>query len=393
MPSPTPLEQVLEVGQLRRHLSLGIPTPRGANERRFALTPEAVGMLSDSGIEVLLEAGAGSAIHYDDARYAAAGARIVNRPAALGCDIVLHLSPIPAADVRLLRRGALLLTLLNERAIDPAAIEALVQRSVISLALDLVSDTDDHRPFADILAEVDGIAAVTLAAAAMADPHSGKGILLGAVPGIVPCEVTVIGASIAGRAAARAAIGAGATVRIFDNNTYTLRRALTYIGAPVIASVLNPRVLTSALRTADIVVAAEAADITTDMVEVMKKGAIVYDLVPSPSRVFPHIPVVDIAAAAPEQRHVLTDRNGNPSRTCFLNPGAAVPRTCAMAISNAFVSMMRDILTCDGVTNAIRLNPGMQAAVCTFLGRLTNHALARRCALRYVDIHILVQLS
>lgn len=393
MPAPTPLEQLLDIATPRRYISLGIPAPRGASHRRFTLTPEAVAILADSGIEVRLESGAGQAIHYTDDRYAAAGARITDRATAFGSDIVLHLSPLPTSDVALLRRGALLLTLLNANTVHPQTIEALVRRSVISLALDLVSDKAGNRPFADILDEIDGSAAMTLAAAALADPSSGKGILLGSVPGIVPCEVTVIGASIAGRAAARAALATGATVRIFDDNTYTLRDTLASLPSPVIASVRNPKVLSSALRTADIIIVAESIDTTSQMAEATKAGALIYDLNDGARRAFPTIPVVDISKASEGLPRALSDKNGNTTRTCFINPGAAVPRTCAMAVSNAFVSMVREILTCDGVNNAIKLNPGMQRAVFTFLGRLTNHTLASRCTLKFVDIHILVQLS
>ena len=259
-----------------------------------------------------------------------------------------------------------------------------MQRSVISLALDLVADREGHLPFADILNEIYGNAAITLAAGALADPGTGKGILLGNIPGIVPCEIAVFGASIAGQAAAKAALATGATVRLFDDDTYALR---------VIASVPSHRAVASALRTADIIVVTTTLDKAAPQVDNMKQGAIIFDLNDDERRVFPSLPTVDIATATGSIPHTLTDAEGNPTRTVFTNPGAAVPRSCAMAVSNAFVTMIRDILTCDGINNAIKLNAGMQRAVLTFLGRLTNSTLARRCALRYIDIHILVQFS
>lgn len=393
MPANSPLEQLLEVATPRRYLSLGIPAPRGDKRHRFTLTPEAVGILAASGIEIKMQAGAGQAIHYTDARYAAAGARITDRQTAFACDIVLHLPPVDLPDIRLMRRGALLLTLLNPTSFSPQAIEALVQRSVISLALDLVADREGHLPFADILNEIYGNAAITLAAGALADPGTGKGILLGNIPGIVPCEIAVFGASIAGQAAAKAALATGATVRLFDDDTYALREALRELPLPVIASVPSPRAVASALRTADIIVVTTTLDNTAPGVDNMKQGAIIFDLNDDERRVFPSLPTVDIATATGSIPHTLTDAEGNPTRTVFTNPGAAVPRSCAMAVSNAFVTMIRDILTCDGINNAIKLNAGMQRAVLTFLGRLTNSTLARRCALRYIDIHILVQFS
>lgn len=393
MPANSPLEQLLEVATPRRYLSLGIPAPQGDKRHRFTLTPEAVGILSASGIEIKMQAGAGQAIHYTDARYAAAGARITDRQTAFACDIVLHLPPVDLPDIRLMRRGALLLTLLNPTSFSPRAIEALVQRSVISLALDLVADREGHLPFADILNEIYGNAAITLAAGALADPGTGKGILLGNIPGIVPCEIAVFGASIAGQAAAKAALATGATVRLFDDDTYALREALRELPLPVIASVPSPRAVASALRTADIIVVTTTLDNAAPGIDNMKQGAIIFDLNDDERRVFPSLPTVDIATATGSIPHTRTDAEGNPTRTVFTNPGAAVPRSCAMAVSNAFVTMIRDILTCDGINNAIKLNAGMQRAVLTFLGRLTNSTLARRCALRYIDIHILVQFS
>ena len=393
MPANSPLEQLLEVATPRRYLSLGIPAPQGDKRHRFTLTPEAVGILAASGIEIKMQAGAGQAIHYTDARYAAAGARITDRQTAFACDIVLHLPPVDLPDIRLMRRGALLLTLLNPTSFSPRAIEALVQRSVISLALDLVADREGHLPFADILNEIYGNAAITLAAGALADPGTGKGILLGNIPGIVPCEIAVFGASIAGQAAAKAALATGATVRLFDDDTYALREALRELPLPVIASVPSHRAVASALRTADIIVVTTTLDNAAPGIDNMKQGAIIFDLNDDERRVFPSLPTVDIATATGSIPHTLTDAEVNPTRTVFTNAGAAVPRSCAMAVSNAFVTMIRDILTCDGINNAIKLNAGMQRAVLTFLGRLTNSTLARRCALRYIDIHILVQFS
>ena len=60
----------------------------------------------------------------------------------------------------------------------------------------------------------------------------------------MPCEVLILGSGIAARAAARSALGLGATVRMFDNDVYRLREALYELGEQkVIGSALHPRVL------------------------------------------------------------------------------------------------------------------------------------------------------
>jgi len=105
--------------------------------------------------------------------------------------------------------------------------------------------------------------------------------LLGGVAGIIPCEVTIIGADTAGIAAARSALGIGALVRIFDNNVYRLRCASQLLGPGVAASALHPRVLMSALRSADVVIASHIDHphvIEAEAVAMMKEGVITFNL-------------------------------------------------------------------------------------------------------------------
>ena len=61
-------------------MKLGIPRETRPNETRVAATPETVKKFKGLGLEVLVEAGAGSGAHLADADYAAAGATLV--PAA-----------------------------------------------------------------------------------------------------------------------------------------------------------------------------------------------------------------------------------------------------------------------------------------------------------------------
>ena len=248
-----PLEQLFAVATGKRALTVGIPAPEGP-ARRFPLTPEGAAMLTAREIDVRIEKGAGAAIHYTDTRYIQAGARIVSRAEAFACDIVICLSPLNPEDARRLRRGALLLTVLDALMTSPA-VALLLEKQVVTIALDLIADNEGHAPFADVLNEIDGRAAMAASSALLADAEAGKGILLGGVAGIIPCEVTVIGAGIGGMSAARSAMGMGALVRMFDSDVYRLRRAAERLGPGVVTSSMHPRVLVNALRTADVVVA------------------------------------------------------------------------------------------------------------------------------------------
>ena len=80
-----PQELLKELSKASNRLLIGIPCERVEGERRLALTPEAVDMLTDRGHRVLVEAGAGLGINYSDNHYSEAGAEIVATPAEADC--------------------------------------------------------------------------------------------------------------------------------------------------------------------------------------------------------------------------------------------------------------------------------------------------------------------
>ncbi len=302
MPAPTPLEELLAVATAARSISIGLPAAESMAERRFPLTPEAAGALVARGFRLRMQAGAATAIHYPDTAYTAQGVEIVERRDAMACDIVLHLPALSAADARMLRRGAMVMTLFHPARQDAAALRILLEKHVIALALDLVTDEGGHRPFADILHEIDGRAAIAMASSLLADSVHGKGILLGGISGVVPCEVTIVGSDLAARAAARSALGLGAMVRMFDNDVYSLREAVQELGPGVVSSALHPRVLAGALRSADIVVVTTTRPATVldaDAVAAMKRGVVCFDITDGTSPASPPLPRVDLAMASP----------------------------------------------------------------------------------------------
>lgn len=391
MPSPIPLEEVLRATTVSRQAVVGLPAPAGMLDHRFPLTPEGAGMLVDRGLRVKMESGAADRIHYSDEAYSRRGVEIVDRAEALAADIVVYLPALDTADARRLKRGSLLLTFLHAEESDADLIRILLDRHVIALALDLLTDEAGRRPFADILHEIDGRAAMAVASALLADAVHGKGILLGGVAGVVPCEVMIIGSDIAACAAARTALGLGATVRMFDNNVYRLRDALAALGQGVIGSTIHPRVFESGLRTADIVIASEvgkASVIGSDLINIMKRGVICFDLSDTPGAAFPSMQLIDLDLAAASDNEM-----GEPTRICYINAGNTVPRTVAMALSNTFSLMLDDLLVCDGVANALKINAGLRASAFTFLGKCTNPKAARVAGVRNMDINLFIQFS
>ena len=391
MDSPIPLEEVLKATNVSRQAVIGLPASRGMLDHRFPLTPEGAGMLVARGFRVKMERGAAEHIHYSDDAYARCGVEITERAETLAADIIVYLPALDIADARMIKRGSLLLTFMHATEDDADVLRTLLKRHVIALALELLTDDAGRYPFADILREIDGRAAIAIASSLLADAIHGKGILLGGVAGVVPCEVMIIGADMAAIAAAQTAIGMGAIVKIFDNNVYRLRDAQRMLGPGATGSSLHPRVFESALRSADIVIATDAAGqagiVDASLTGVMKRGVICFDLTGNPGSAFPSLQVIDLDLASP------SDTASGPTRLCYVNAGNAVPRTVAMALGNTFVTMLDDILVCDGVANALKINAGLRAAAFTFLGKCVNRRVARLLGIRAVDINLFLQFS
>ncbi len=389
--TPTPLEQAKPVDIARHTFSIGLPRCLDAAERRFPLTPEATEQLTRQGFIIHMETSAAQCINYTDAAYSRAGAVICSRADALACDIVLHLAPLPPTDILRMRRGAMLLTLLSAARLNRESVIELLHRGIISIALNLFEDRDGHTPFADILAEIEGRAAITRASALLADADHGKGILLGGVAGVMPCEIAIIGSGLAACAAAHSATGLGAMVRMLDHDVYRLRNASTRLGAGIIATSLHPRALHTALHTADILIYTDiqpAQIIDHQYIDDMKRGVVIFDLSDNPGKAFPSLPTVDLV-----QSHPVDIDPDKPSRVCYVNAANLVPRTAAMALSDAFITMMQSIITAEGVTNALRLLPGFRSAACTFLGKPVNPEVAAIAGQRPVDINLYLSLS
>lgn len=390
--SPAPLEKVLDVTAPARQAIIGLPASKAFADHRFPLTPEGAGVLVDKGFRVKMEAGAASHIHYSDEAYSRCGVEIVERTETLEADIILYLQPLTVADARAIKRGALLLTFMHSGEEQVDVMRILLKRHVIALGLEMLTDTHSRRPFTDILHEIDGRAAIAIASSLLADAVHGKGILLGGVAGIVPCEVMIIGSDMAACAAAMSAIGLGATVKMFDNNVYRLRDAMHRIGPGLMCSSMHPRVFESALRTADIVISTHTEPrcgvVDSEAVNIMKKGVICFDLTNKPGSAFPSMQVIDLDLASPSDNDTTA-----PTRLCYINAGNAVPRTVAMALSNTFTAMLDEILVCDGVANALKLNEGLRKAAYLFLGKCVNREVANLLGERMVDINLFLQFS
>ncbi len=386
-----PKEEVLETTLKRRSLSIGIPREADPYENRVSLTPEAVEILVNEGHQVILEHNAGKQASYSDHDYSECGAMIVDTvKEVLQADLVLKVSPLTFEEASMLKGGQTIISSLHLTNHTEKYIRKLMQKKVTAVAFENIRDKFEHYPVVRSMSEIAGIASILIAGEYMSNVHKGKGVLLGGVSGITPAEVVILGAGTAAEYAARAALGLGAVVKVFDNSVYKLKRLQTYLGQRIQTSIFHPRVLTNALQSADVVIGAvhlTGAEkkrylITEEMVKNMKNGAVIVD--------------ISIDQGGCVETSECRD-HGNPVYTrhgvihyCVANIPSRVARTASIALSNVFTPILTDIGDAGGIENRLREDPGLRKGVYLFKGILTNAVIGKRFGILSKDLDLLL---
>src|SRR3954466_7682528 len=117
-----------------KQTTVGVVRETGVDERRVALVQKAVASLVNSGVKVVVEAGAGEQALLPDDLYTAVGATIGDAWAA---DIVVKVAPPSAEEVAKLRSGQTLIGFLAPRNADNQ-IAALKTAGVQAFALEAI---------------------------------------------------------------------------------------------------------------------------------------------------------------------------------------------------------------------------------------------------------------
>jgi H+-translocating NAD(P) transhydrogenase subunit alpha len=192
-------------------VKVGVPKETAPGERRVALVPEIVSKLTASGIDVVVEPGAGEAASFSDEAFREAGAELGDSWSA---EAVAKVRKPSAEEAERLRDGQVMIAFL-EPLTDPEGIERLAARGVIGFALESVPRITRAQPM-DALssqATVSGYKAVLLAAERLPRFFPMLMTAAGTVP---PAKVLVLGAGVAGLQAIATARRLGAVVSGFD---------------------------------------------------------------------------------------------------------------------------------------------------------------------------------
>jgi len=385
-----PQEEMLEIERKRSRLIIGIPRDDSGVESRVPITPEAVEILVNQGHEVIIEHGAGKAANYSDHDYSENGGFIVQeKEQVYQCDIILRISPLTSKEMEYLKGDQILFTNLNLPQQDETYIRMLMRKKVIAVAFEFLRGEDNSYPVIKAMSEIAGTAAIQVASEYLSNSRNGKGVMLGGISGITPTEIVILGAGTAAEYAARAAMGLGASVKVFDYSLIKLRRLQKHLGTRVYTSVFHPKVLKKDIQSADVVIGAmyqygnqPRMLLDEDMVQKMKEGTVIIDL------------SIDQGGCIETSEIRTID---NPTfvkygviHYCVPNIASRVSRTASIAMSNVLSPLLIDMGEFGGFLNHLKENRGLRNGVYIYNGILTKKQIGDRFGIPSRDIDLLM---
>jgi NAD(P) transhydrogenase subunit alpha len=345
-------------------LSIGVLKETLAGERRVAITPKVIDVLTKAGAGVLVEAGAGLESGYPDDDYIAKGAKIAPSAAAVAEVSQILLTVRVPAPGGLVKAGQIVIGMADPLS-DPQLAGQYAQAGATLFSLELVPRITRAQSM-DVLssmASIAGYKAVLIAASALPRLFPMMSTAAGTVP---PARVLVIGAGVAGLQAIATARRLGAVVSGYDVRA-AVKEQIESLGAKFVSITLGAsgegqggyaRALTeeeirsqreqmsAVLKEQDVVITTAAVPgrkapilVTRDMVYVMNRGSV----------------VVDLAA----------ERGGNCELTCAgetivdhgvtiigpVNLPATVPNHASQMYGRNIVTFLKNMMTKEGALN------------------------------------------
>lgn len=386
-----PQEEMLEVARKKGSLKIGIPREISFQENRVTLVPDDVALLVNHGHEVLVEMGAGKSANFQDNDYSEAGARIAYTPEELYKDseIILKVAPPSLQEIEYMQPKQTLLSTLQLPAQPENFLRKLLDKKITALAFEWIKDEDHVFPVIRSMGEIAGGTSILIAAEYLSNANQGQGAILGGISGVAPTEVVIIGAGTVGEYAARAALGLGATVKVFDNSVYRLRRLQNSMGTRVFTSIIQPRVLAKHLRSCDVAIGALRASggrtpcvVTEEMVAEMKVGAVIVDVSIDQGGCFETSKVTNHTNPVFRKHGVI--------HYCVPNIASRVARTASYALSTIFTPILQQMGDEGGLPNMIRDHAGVRSGVYLYNGILTKKYLGDLFNIPSKDIDLLL---
>lgn len=384
------LEETLDIKPKGARLHIGIPREVAFQENRIALTPDAVSVLVSNGHDVTIEHNAGEAAHYGDRDYSEAGARIVyEREEVFKAPILVKSAPVIDEDLPLLQHGQMIISPIHLTVLKAELLQKMMDKRITAISFENLKDDSGTYPIVRSMSEIAGSASMLIAGQYLSSANHGKGVLLGGISGIAPTKVIIIGAGIVGEHAARAALALGASVKVFDNSIYRLKRLQNNVGHRLWTSVIEPRMLAKQLKTCEVAIGALSSEtgrtpivVTEEMVSNMRTGSVIIDVSIDRGGCF-------------ETSEITTHENPiyvkyGVIHYCVPNIPSGFARTASQAISNVLMPLLLEAGEDGGFEQMVWHQIHLRSGIYMFKGALTNFYLSERFNLKYTDLNLLI---
>jgi len=386
-----PQEKLVMVQEKTGNLFIGIPKENLIQENRIPLRPEAVRQLVNNGHEVWVESGAGKGAKHSDRDYSESGAKIVYSPhEVFSADIIIKIEPPTCEQINMMKTRSAIISALQLAKLSPEILKTINQKRITALAFELLEDRSGALPFVRAMSEIAGNAVVSIAAEYLSSVNDGNGVILGGLTGVPPTSVVILGAGTVAEYAARAALGLGASVQIFDKHLYRLHRLKQNVGYPhIYTAPFEPFLLRKALSRADVVVGALRAEngrtpciVSEDMIQEMQPNSVIIDVSIDGGGCF--------ATSEMTTHQRPTYKKYDIIHYCVPNIPSRVARTASTAISNIFSPLLLEIAEKGGVEELIFSDRHFAKGVYSHSGEITSHVIAQKFNMKYKDLMLLV---
>ncbi|WP_455000765.1 alanine dehydrogenase [Capnocytophaga leadbetteri] len=380
-----PQEERLAVVTEQKSLKIGLPKERVFQERRICLTPDDVAVLVANGHQLLIEAGAGDEANFSDKDYREAGAEIIyDTREVFSCPIVLKVEPPTYEEIDYLSHKATLISGLQINTQDKEYFEALAEKQITALAFEHIKDEEDNYPIRESISEITGIASVLIAAELISE--RGR-LLFGNITGVPPIEVVLLGANEVTEAAAKTALGLGANVKIFAKSLAKLKEIKRHLPASVYTSTLQPKLLKKALMRCNVLIGAMRGEtrspivVSEDMVQLMKRGAVIVDTSIGTGGCIETIQVTTLDNPTYIKHNVL--HYGVP------NLPSRYARTASFSLSNIVMPYLLKIGEEGGIENTLQIDKGLRNGLYLYRGILTDTTISKWFGIPCKPLHLL----
>ncbi len=384
------LEETLDIKSKQARLHIGLPKETAFQENRVALIPDAVDVLVNNGHEVVVETTAGEGSKYSDKDFSEAGARIAyDKEEVYKSEILIKSAPVVEQDLPHLQMNQTIISPIHIPILKKRIIEQMMEKKITAIGFENLKDDSGTYPIVRCMSEIAGSAVMLIAGQYLGSPNNGKGVLLGGISGIPPTKVIIIGAGVVGEFATRTALALGASVKVFDNNVYRLKRLQNNLGVRVWTSLIEPKILTKQLKTCEVAVGALSSEngrspivVTEEMVMGMRPGSIILDVSIDRGGCF------ETSEITTHERPVFLKHD--VIHYCVPNIPSGFARTASHAISNVLMPLLLNASDKGGFDEMLWQNINLRHGVYLYKGHLTNFYISQRFDMKFTDLNLLI---